>query len=61
MNWACNYFAHAANVTQFLDDLLDFLRRCQDELVGPEMYAEYVRRAGKRRSARSPRDEIERR
>ena len=36
------YFVRAANVTKFLDDLLDFLRRCQDELVGPEKYASYV-------------------
>ena len=41
-----NYFVRAANVGQFLTDLLDFLRRCQDELVGPEKYAEYVRRVG---------------
>src|SRR5207302_672872 len=39
-----NYFVRAANVSQFLDDLLDFIRRCQDELVGPERYQEYVRR-----------------
>ncbi|HZQ70631.1 MAG TPA: ATP-dependent DNA helicase [Terriglobales bacterium] len=39
-----NYFVRAAKVTQFLDDLLDFIRRCQDELVGPEKYQEYVRR-----------------
>src|SRR6266849_2147988 len=38
------YFVRAANVTQFLDDLLGFIRRCQDELVGPEKYAEYVAR-----------------
>src|ERR1700751_724464 len=37
-----NYFVRAANVTQFLDDLLDFIRRCPDELVTPERYAEYV-------------------
>jgi superfamily I DNA/RNA helicase/RecB family exonuclease len=37
------YFVKAANVSKFLDDLLDFIRRCQDELVGPERYAEYVR------------------
>jgi ATP-dependent DNA helicase UvrD/PcrA len=36
------YYVRAANVAQFLDDLLDFMRRCQDELVTPEMYAEYV-------------------
>jgi superfamily I DNA/RNA helicase len=39
-----NYFVRAANVTKFLDDLLDFIRRCHDELVGPDKYAEYVRR-----------------
>jgi superfamily I DNA/RNA helicase/RecB family exonuclease len=39
-----NYFVRAAKVSQFLDDLLDFMRRCQDELVGPEKYAEYVGR-----------------
>lgn len=37
-----NYFVRAANVSKFLDDLLDFMRRCQDELVGPEKYADYV-------------------
>jgi len=36
------YFVRAANVTKFLDDLLEFLRRCQDELVRPEKYAHYV-------------------
>jgi superfamily I DNA/RNA helicase/RecB family exonuclease len=41
-----NYFVRAANVTQFLDDLLEFLRRCQDELVGPEKYAQYVEKLG---------------
>ena len=39
-----NYFVRAANVAQFLDDLLDFIRRCHDELVTPQKYAEYVRR-----------------
>jgi DNA helicase II / ATP-dependent DNA helicase PcrA len=39
-----NYFVRAANLTKFLDDLLDFIRRCHDELVGPDKYAEYVRR-----------------
>ena len=38
------YFVRAANVSQFLDDLLEFMRRCQDELVGPQQYAEYVAR-----------------
>src|SRR5439155_1404656 len=39
-----NYYIRAANTAKFLDDLLEFMRRCQDELVGPEQYAEYVRR-----------------
>jgi DNA helicase-2/ATP-dependent DNA helicase PcrA len=38
------HFVRAANVSQFLDDLLEFMRRCQDELVGPEQYAGYVAR-----------------
>ena len=37
-----NYFVRAANVAQFLDDLLDFIRRCHDELVPPEKYTDYV-------------------
>ena len=37
-----NYFVRAANVSQFLTDLLGFMRRCQDELVGPEKYAAYL-------------------
>ena len=40
------YFVRAANVGKFLKDLLDFMRRCQDELVTPEKYAEYVRCVG---------------
>jgi DNA helicase-2/ATP-dependent DNA helicase PcrA len=36
------YFIRAANPGEFLHDLLDFIRRCHDELVGPEKYAEYV-------------------
>jgi ATP-dependent DNA helicase UvrD/PcrA len=39
-----DYFVRAANLTKFLDDLLDFMRRCHDELIGPDKYAEYVRR-----------------
>jgi len=39
-----HYFVRAANVGKFLHDLLDFMRRCHDELVGPEKYAEYVQR-----------------
>jgi DNA helicase-2/ATP-dependent DNA helicase PcrA len=38
------YFVRAANVSKFLEDLLDFMRRCQDEVVGPEKYANYVQR-----------------
>ncbi len=38
------YFVRAANVSEFLDDLLDFMRRCHDELVGPEQYQAYVQR-----------------
>lgn len=36
------HFVRAANITRFLDDLLDFMRRCQDELVGPDKYRAYV-------------------
>ena len=38
------HYVRAANVGQFLNDLLGFLSRCHDELVTPEKYAEYVRR-----------------
>jgi len=38
------HFVRAANVGQFLDSLLEFMRRCQDELVGPGDYARYVER-----------------
>jgi DNA helicase-2/ATP-dependent DNA helicase PcrA len=38
------HFVRASNVGQFLDSLLDFMRRCQDELVGPAEYAAYVER-----------------
>ncbi|MGA8149707.1 MAG: ATP-dependent DNA helicase [Terriglobales bacterium] len=38
------HFVIPANVGKFLHDLLDFMRRCQDELVGPEKYADYVQR-----------------
>lgn len=41
------YFVRAANVAQFLDDLLKFIRRCHDELVGPEQYRAYVARLEK--------------
>jgi DNA helicase-2/ATP-dependent DNA helicase PcrA len=36
------HFVIPANVGKFLHDLLDFMRRCQDELVNPERYARYV-------------------
>ncbi len=38
------HYIRAANVGQFLKDLLDFMRRCQDELVTPAQYASYVDR-----------------
>jgi DNA helicase-2/ATP-dependent DNA helicase PcrA len=38
------HFVRAANVGQFLDSLLEFMRRCQDELLGPEDYQRYVQR-----------------
>ncbi len=38
------HYVRAANVGQFLDDLLRFLNRCHDELVTPEKYAAYVLR-----------------
>lgn len=36
------HYIRAANIGQFLNDLLDFVSRCHDELVTPEKYAEYV-------------------
>src|SRR5579863_114937 len=36
------HFVRAADVSKFLFDLLDFMRRCGDELIGPEQYAAYV-------------------
>ncbi len=39
-----NYFVRAANVGKFLFDLNDFMRRCHDELVGPDKYHAYVER-----------------
>ena len=38
------YYIRAANVPQFLNDLLEFVSRCHDELVTPEKYADYVER-----------------
>ena len=38
------HFIRAANIGQFLSDLLKFVTRCHDELVTPEQYEEYVER-----------------
>jgi DNA helicase II / ATP-dependent DNA helicase PcrA len=38
------YFVRAANVGEFIGDLLNFLSRCHDELVTPEKYVQYVAR-----------------
>lgn len=38
------HFVRAANVGQFLSDLLEFISRCQDQLVSAEDYAAYVKR-----------------
>lgn len=41
------HYVRAANVSQFLHDLLDFMSRCHDELITPAAYAEYVQRLEK--------------
>jgi DNA helicase II / ATP-dependent DNA helicase PcrA len=38
------HYIRAANIGQFLTDLLDFISRCHDELITPEKYAQYVTR-----------------
>ncbi len=38
------HYVRAANIGQFLNDLLEFVSRCHDELVTPERYTEYVDR-----------------
>jgi DNA helicase-2/ATP-dependent DNA helicase PcrA len=38
------HYIRAANIGQFLNDLLEFVSRCHDELVTPEKYADYVNR-----------------
>ena len=43
-----NYYIRAASVAEFLKDLLEFMRRCQDELVDPQQYREYVKRVERR-------------
>src|SRR5579864_3243678 len=42
------HYIRAANVGQFIGDLLEFVGRCHDELVTPEKYAEYVERLERR-------------
>jgi len=39
-----DYYIRAANIGQFLNDLLDFISRCHDELVTPAKYSQYVER-----------------
>jgi DNA helicase-2/ATP-dependent DNA helicase PcrA len=38
------HYIRAANIGQFLSDLLEFVSRCHDELVTPQKYAQYVDR-----------------
>jgi DNA helicase II / ATP-dependent DNA helicase PcrA len=38
------HYIRAASPAQFLNDLLEFVSRCHDELVTPEKYANYVER-----------------
>jgi DNA helicase II / ATP-dependent DNA helicase PcrA len=38
------HYVRAANVGEFLSDLISFLSRCHDELVTPQKYAGYVSR-----------------
>lgn len=42
------HYIRAANIGQFLNDLLEFVSRCHDELITPEKYAEYVGRLERR-------------
>ena len=37
------HYIRAANIGQFLNDLLEFVSRCHDELVTAERYADYVK------------------
>ena len=55
------YFVRAASVSKFLEDLLQFMRHCHDELVTPEKYQEYVQRLERGELANSARDQVERR
>ncbi|HEY4907051.1 MAG TPA: ATP-dependent DNA helicase [Candidatus Acidoferrum sp.] len=38
------HYIRAASPAQFLNDLLEFVSRCHDELVTPEKYSQYVER-----------------
>ncbi len=38
------HYIRAANIGQFLKDLIEFVSRCHDELVTPERYEKYVER-----------------
>jgi DNA helicase-2/ATP-dependent DNA helicase PcrA len=38
------HYVRAAKPGEFLDDLIDFMKRCQDELVTPAHYSAYVER-----------------
>ncbi|MDP9262864.1 MAG: UvrD-helicase domain-containing protein, partial [Acidobacteriota bacterium] len=40
-------FQKAAQPAKFLEDLLDFFRRCQDELIDPAAYDQYVERVAR--------------
>lgn len=42
------HYIRAANVGQFLNDLIEFVGRCHDELVTPEKYQQYVERLERR-------------
>src|SRR5581483_17802 len=42
-----DHYIRAANIGQFLNDLLDFVNRCHDELVTPDKYSQYVDRLGR--------------
>src|SRR5580765_4758653 len=42
------HYIRAANIGQFLNDLLEFVNRRHDELVTPEKYADYVKRIERR-------------
>jgi len=38
------HYIRAANIGQFLNDLIEFVGRCHDELVTPDKYQQYVER-----------------